>query len=1147
VARDALAETEFRPGEGSRSQRGLARRQALALLVLLLAGAGAIALLSYVIHPSRARAFSLFYGSVYLDDERAPVVVDLTNGKPTVRLVDAAAQVSATDAADVATVPLSSGTLLVDTRTGEFNLIDQSGFVVKKTGGGVALAGRGATLAVPAGTGAYLIPLAGRPAGATLPVGTLYLVDADTVQSAANGAARINARARATMADPLIDVPNPAVGADHDLWLLVRTAGGGALRQFPLPQGSPDGVVLAPVDHGSFTGPAALGTATAADGHTVVGLATRSGVEVYRDSKLVAARKVAGLTDTTEVLAASNATGRLYFLFHRPDGWSVLSIGTDGAGLAGPVALPGLAGQPDLAAPAYSGGDLYTVDRTTDRTWQISASAATPIPGAAQYPLARSSTGRLQEPTLLNGTQVIGSGPRVVINSGDHTRALTVFTDGSHPPVVINKGDAVAVSTGGGAAAIAAQHLIGTPSGRSTKSPTVAPVAAPIPVNNSVDCKTARQQPHVPQVNQVTPGSDQVSIAWSYPVLDPRDCLPSTYLISIALVTADAPTPLGQVTVQGSQAVVVSHLFPGTQYRMTVSAVINGLSTPSAPFLVTTGARGPDAPLLVQTRLNADGSWHVAWQTCGGRRQGCVPASVWTISAQLCDQFGGLVSLNQLSRIGDETQTRFAVDYPAIAGGGTLLGRSLAFSVTGIGGDSRPGGTATGGCVRSWAPPLATAIHVASAVTPNATGTAQDAAVSLSFDGDQTADLGGFGAELSYQLLHDGQVVATQGPTSATRVTFPASVQPGLQYQAEVTVIPPVNPAAAVTLPVVDLTPAVAAWPALSLNASSADDTATVGTLTVGVDGVNSAASNGETFGLTNDSSLTCGNAVLPLRRDGIGMPAVLRFDSIQRTVYNGDCTVTIGLVEDGSAPLYFGGQPSPTTASASFHIDAPVYQPTSSDFTAAWLSQRAPAVSVSTNNSLAQQFGDNWQFQLSDGGNPDCGTVTGQAPPVAIPVSDACKSALSDSTTTWTVSISFTFFGQPRATSAEVSGTAPQPIDPTRISFTGQWGSSTDNGQNPIQITYQGTYDNSVLSSLTWSERVTSSASPDVTCASATTTPDANTPFTIDVDPATCPTTPPPGSDTPPTFTVTISYDDPNYSTTHDYTITVGGTPPTN
>ena len=141
MARRSLDPTAFRPDRTARVGFAPSKTQTIAMLgVLVLVGA-AIAAAAVLIRPNKARAFDLFYGSLYLNDNRAPVAVDLTNGKPTVRLVDADKQVSATDRArpTLEVFPLAGGTLLLNTATGEFNLVDSSGFVVKPTGGGVPL------------------------------------------------------------------------------------------------------------------------------------------------------------------------------------------------------------------------------------------------------------------------------------------------------------------------------------------------------------------------------------------------------------------------------------------------------------------------------------------------------------------------------------------------------------------------------------------------------------------------------------------------------------------------------------------------------------------------------------------------------------------------------------------------------------------------------------------------------------------------------------------------------------------------------------------------------------------------------------------------------------------------------------------------
>jgi hypothetical protein len=59
------------------------------LVLALLVVAGAVTVASFAVRPSKARAFDLFYGSLFIDDNTAPVAVDLATGKPSVRLTNA--------------------------------------------------------------------------------------------------------------------------------------------------------------------------------------------------------------------------------------------------------------------------------------------------------------------------------------------------------------------------------------------------------------------------------------------------------------------------------------------------------------------------------------------------------------------------------------------------------------------------------------------------------------------------------------------------------------------------------------------------------------------------------------------------------------------------------------------------------------------------------------------------------------------------------------------------------------------------------------------------------------------------------------------------------------------------------------------------
>ena len=141
------ARSAFRPDPNLAPASRPSRRQAVALLAVLALASGVVAVLSYVIRPERARAFDLFHGSVFLSYQLGPVAVDLASGKPTLQLVNANPQVGITGSEVLNTVPLADHTLLLNPATGEFNMVDNNGFIVKRSGGGVPLPPRSTTAA----------------------------------------------------------------------------------------------------------------------------------------------------------------------------------------------------------------------------------------------------------------------------------------------------------------------------------------------------------------------------------------------------------------------------------------------------------------------------------------------------------------------------------------------------------------------------------------------------------------------------------------------------------------------------------------------------------------------------------------------------------------------------------------------------------------------------------------------------------------------------------------------------------------------------------------------------------------------------------------------------------------------------------------
>lgn len=1115
----------------------------LAVLVLVAAG---VATASYLVRPDRARSFDLFYGSLFLDDERAPVAVDLTNGRPTVRLVDAAKQVSAADPRDLTVVPLSGGTLLLNRTTGEFNVVDATGLVVKTEGGGVPLPkATGATTAagVAAGANAYVVRTG---ADGT----SVFLVGQATVQQATGAGAKVTPRASAAMPEQAATTPGAATSDGADLWLLVGPPGGQTVRQLRVPRGSDAGATLDVTDHGTVTGPAALAHATrGADGAggQVVAVASPARLDLYSDGRSMRSVPLGGLDDADRVLPATNQDGRFRFLFHTPAGWRLVSVGADGGRLDGPVPVSGIDPATALATPAASRGGLYTMDLgTSGRLWRIGDDgAATSVSGTADgpvgYPTALGADGRELEAAAFGDARVFARGARVVFNSPNHVRALAVFTDDTRAPVVVDKSAATDLNAAGGAAALAERRRQNERQDPRTSKPKKAPQQA-TPVNNAIDCKTVKQVPHIPVITQATPGSRSVQLLWTYPLLDTQDCAPSTYVVDVRLLSANAPSPPASLTVQGQNGVTISKLFPSTRYQLTVTAFINGQGTPSKPVEITTGPEGPAAPTDVRADVDSAGNWVVSWSSCGGVREGCVPSSSWNVVPQLCDGLPGLSSPPAVQSVaGDPTQHSFRTVYP---GSSALLGHGLSFQVIGIGEQGTVGTPGSGGgCAYSWSPPVASQLSLVSSLPSRTTqgGAATSATLSLRISGDPVRAVGGIGAQYTYSLLSGGEVVSSSGPTTKTVVSLPG-VRPGRTYTASVSVSPPRHPEAAATVGPVPVDAAQSDWPALAASASFANDNLLSGTLTVRISGVSSDSANGETFALRN-SGLSCGPNNRYDLDNGSFDPAAgaLTFSGVSRVSFHGDCTVTVQLQENGNPPLYFGGVPSPG-ATAGVSIDAPSLGSSGGDFRATWVQQRKPAVAVSYKggNPVLVGLSGNWQISLTSGALA-CGT-TNDKPTTTIDVTGKdCRSA-AGSGAAFSVSVSFRYFGKDYSFDGiAVSGDAPQPVDPTKMSFTAAWDSSSPR----IDITYSGPYDDATLAALDWSEAVSNDGATTCQSATATMTRDG---VTVPADrclPGSLPSGSPSWSPAPPTYTVDITFTDPNYGTTNTYTVTVSGTPP--
>jgi hypothetical protein len=1149
----------FRPASTPVTTSAPSRRQAIALVTVLLLVAAAIAVASFAVKPSKARSFHLFYGSVFIDDDTAPVSIDLASGKPTVRLPDAYQQVAAKQPGDVDVVPLAGATLLLDTVTGEFNMVDSTG-IVAKSGGGVSVGKASETttsLGLASGDSAYIVRTG---ASST----SVYLVTLATVTSAIGGGP-VRPRASAGMDDPVKDGATSTVTANNDLWMLAGAGSSRTIRQLGVPKGSNPGATLTTADHGTVNAVTALGVSTAkrdGSGGDVVAAASSDSIQIFDATGGSHSVGVKASSDVDSILPITNEEGAFAFLYHSSSGWSVVRAAVDGSRDAVVQPLTGIDGAAPLAVPAQSNGSLYTADLSSGALWQIGTSgAAAAVPDVSKYPLIAGETADFSQ------IKIAARGARVILNSRAKLEAVTVFTDSSQKPVINDKRTAVELTANGAAAALNDLHHKPT---HPSKAPPKTRVDPAQQVTDKINCATVKQTPHIPTVDLVGRASRSVQLHWTYPLLDRQDCAPSTYTVTVKLLSDNAPSAPHLPPIQGSTGVNVTGLFPDTQYSIVVTAYINGKGTSSAPLPVRTTVEGPAAPTGVHATVDDQGNWIVGWNSCGGVQNSCVPAANWTVIPQLCDGAGGLVNAPaNLAVVGDPTSHTFTAKYK---GNPSLLGRGLNFQVEGVGLKGTAGtASARSACAFSWAHPIAGNIHVAASTPPAVSGQADShTTVTVSFTGDKDVDLGGVGGQLTYQLLSGGVPVGNAvGPTSDTSVSL-SGILPGQAYTVRVTVSPPRHPTASVSLPPVAVEAAVANWPTLTATASFKEVGSSDGTLTVAIGGLKSSDARGETFDLVN-SQLRCGNSTMSLNASNFDPAKPLTFadpdEIVHRQDNNGSCQATIQLAENSStkrSPTYFGGNPS-HSASGSVNIPVPTLDTSAGQFAANFvssgiLSAPSTAVSYQGNNSLLHSYADGWstkaQYKDDTGNWIDCGGgASSDGNLAAAPVTlDLSSCYYSNRGAAFQVVVDFTYFGQSPspAYAIAVDGSGPQPVDGAQLKdcFEAGWGYFGDH----ITVSYKGAdcgnpYPESTLEQLDWTETVTSGGT---TCVVSHDPPTNQIPTGDDFFAACPPTTGgsssgatgTPEPPTPSTYTIAIHFVDPNYKNTGDYTVTVDGTP---
>lgn len=1027
-ARRGLDLSAFRPEPGTTTAHRASPRQLVALLaVIVLVGAG-VAAVSYLVQPNRSRSFDLFYGSLFLNDSTAPVAVDLSNGKPTVRLVDAGNQVSVKSSTDLMVVPLDSGTLLLNQATGEFNIVAPTGFVIKSKGGGVKLPRSNTTSALAAGPDAFLVQGA-----------SVLLVNQATVQSAVGATDAIKPRAALSMDEAVAydrGHPVAASAGAGSIWLLTDSGGRRTVRHLQVPNGSASGATLRRTDHGTVPtvsavaatvgGDAFGGTGDSSGQTPVIGVAGGGQVRLFRGDDTLRTVSAPGLAGADQIVPGTGGQDALSFLAHSSAGWTLVTVPT-GSGSATAHRLGAIPSGAQLVDPAASGGHLYTGDTATGRLYRISTGGAVDsVPGYPSYPVSaieRSGFGDLY---------LITRGSRVLIDSAGHSKALAVFTDGSQAPRVINKSVAADLSSAGSALALGTKNTTKKPTSKNPKQPANRPKAPQQQqVNQQALCKTVKQTPHTPVILQPTTASRSATLRWSYPLLDPKDCVPSTYTVKITTLSSSAPSAPGTLTVQGQDGVTVAGLFPSTRYQVVVTAFLNGAGTPSAPVQITTGPEGPAAPTNVKASADDNGHWSVSWSSCGGQKD-CVPATSWTVAPSFCDG-QGLSSLPApVTQGGDPSQNSFG---PVGVNG--PQDRGLKFVVTGTGEQGTAGAAASTGCVYSWTKPNPGAFTVHASV-PNTTnpGGYATATVSVDITGDPTIAGGGAGATMAAQLLPDNSPNPIQTspfiPVTSNQNLPLNSIRPGQSYQVRLKIVPsPKSGNDPVFTPAQNLNSVHSSWPKWTVNASWAGGSSLSGPVSVSINGITSDSSGGDSFDIS--AFVTCGNtSTLPYTKTNADPNDDFQIPQVNRLRLNGsDCHVTVKLTDRGN---YYGGADDPQT-SPNFTIPTPTLGSTNG-FSATWDGTRSGGkygqikVSYDGSNPILLDNATNWSMKVNAPSGGFCGNSSGDAPTTEIDnvPSATCFVDANKPPATWTVTIKFTWLLQDQTVTVNVDGTYPGP-----------------------------------------------------------------------------------------------------------------------
>jgi hypothetical protein len=842
-------------------------------LVVVLAVLGASVWFAVAGEPSQAVQTNPFGGSLVLNDQQGPVVLDLASGTASIQLANVDQAVTASGPSAVSAVPVSDGSLLINSVNGTFNFLGQNNVLVAPTGGGVALSGSSdfqSAAGFATGSDAYVVGYARARA-------TISLVNEEVVAQAARRASSASARGSSTVqplgtatTDSAVDSGvGGSVTANGDFWSIEDASPSHRLIQYsPAPHPARP---LMMFDRGPVAAVASLGVGSGPSGTQTVALATPGEIRVFPAAKGSAPISLAvpGLGATTRIVPVSGEMGQVLFAYQSSGRWSLVGADPATAKLTGPVSLQGIPGNAVLLAPAFNSGSVYTVADTLStqpRLLRIDprSGIASPLSGVPDYPVV-SAAEAADAPNFGPQTQVISVGPRVIFNNPDSILGVVVFTDGSQPPKTFDKGTLASVDPAapGGVALNAAPKT-------KKSQPKQQQVQAAVDAQSR--CLNTSETPHRPVITTpLVASTHTVTLSWSYQLLSNQDCEPTTYTVAASVVGDGQGPAQPEYAVQGQLTFTYPGLHPNVTYQFVVTAFIGHDQTASLPEEATTNPQGPDAPTAV-TATDADGTgWIVSWTACSGSAcDANEPATQWTVTGQSCGSGAFIGTPPTVTVSGSqETATFKFADNPS------LIGQPLQFEVQGTDILGHVGDPATSsGCADGWAIPVASDISL-SAFDRQAGDFTDTATLTVApVPGVSAAEAyGSVSTEFTFavtNMANSSQAVTqvgnpSGGPVGSPTVTVTGLI-PGVTYSASVTVTPVGHPAAATTVPAQPITGVTSAWPSIGLVSSTAvlDPSADTGSLSATISGAYGNVPAGQTEALEASGSVSCSGTLMP-------------------------------------------------------------------------------------------------------------------------------------------------------------------------------------------------------------------------------------------------------------------------------------------